>query len=86
VSDVGRFAREIVAKRVAILAAIPVLYGLLVATGVTMPWSSDQVLAGVGTALTILAALVGILWARKDVTPTDPALNPSDKQGRALTP
>jgi hypothetical protein len=76
-------AREIVAKRVAILALIPTVYALGTSLGVDWPWKSDQVVAAVGTGLTILSAAVAIFWTRKDVTPV---ASPTDKQGRALTP
>jgi hypothetical protein len=81
----GVIAREIVAKRVTLLAAIPTLYALGTSLGVDWPWESDQIVAAVGAGLTILSAAVAIFWTRKDVTPADVALQPRDKQGRALT-
>jgi hypothetical protein len=76
-------AREIVAKRVAILAAVPTLYAVLVGAGVKFPWTSEQVVSYVGAGITVLSVAVGIFWARKDVTPV---ASPTDKQGRPLTP
>lgn len=81
--NIGGIAREIVAKRVAILAAIPTAYALAVGFGWTPPWSSDQVVSLVGGALTVLAAVVGIAWARSGVTPVHEA---RDAIGRQLVP
>jgi hypothetical protein len=85
-SDVGRWAREIVAKRVAILALVAALVPVLIGFGVNLPWNSDQITGGVGAGLTVLAAVGTILWTRKDVTPADPVLRPTDSNGQALTP
>jgi hypothetical protein len=81
--SIGALGREIVAKRVGILAAVPTLYAILAGAGVNMPWTSDQTVAYVGAGLTVLAAVGGILWARKDVTPV---ASPTNKLGQALTP
>ena len=83
---VPSLAREIVAKRVTILALIPTLYALAVGLGWNPPWSSEQAVSLVGGGLTVLAAVVAIFWTRKDVTPADPQLQPTTKNGTPLIP
>jgi hypothetical protein len=75
-TETGTFAREIVAKRAGITTMLSALIGVGVTTGV-IPTdlgarASGYVVVGFG----ILSSLVGILWARQGVTPSNPALSP----------
>lgn len=79
----SRFAREVVARRVAILAGLPVVLTALVAFGV--PLGVEAVIKrDVAAALDILGVLAAIVAARRVATPADPGLHPTDKYGNPL--
>jgi len=85
-ADVGRWAREIVAKRALIVGIATLLLGAAVSYG----WLDDAqqagIAKGVDLALTVLGLVVAAFWARSGVTPADPALAPKAADGRPLVP
>lgn len=82
-AGVGFYARAIVAKRVGILAVIPVVLGLAVSLGLPVGVSTAVATAATAT-LTALTAIVGILWAQSGTTPADPTLAPVSLAGVPL--
>lgn len=84
VARVSGLAREIVAKRALILAALAAVLHV----GVTAGWlpgdiseGAEQAVAGVIDAV---AAVGAIVWIRSGVTPADPALAPRSTAGALL--
>lgn len=78
---VGKWAREIVAKRVAIIAVVTILIQLAVSYGWVTPDLSDGALGYVNSALDAVGALVAIVYTRKGVTPNN---SPKDNAGVPL--
>jgi hypothetical protein len=79
-----KWDREIVAKRVAILAVVVIVLSALVSTHTITPEWSAHVTTWVTRVLDLLAAIGAIAWIRPDVTPADPALNPMSVNGVPL--
>jgi hypothetical protein len=84
--EIGRWSREIVAKRAALVALIPIVYSVLIGLGVELPWSQTDTIGWVNGVITVVAVLGTVLWARQGVTVADAALGPKDSEGRALVP
>ena len=85
-ADVGRWAREIVAKRALIVGLATVLLGAAVSYGWLTGAQQAGIAKGIDLALTVLGLAVAAYWARSGVTPADPALGPTASDGRALVP
>jgi hypothetical protein len=83
VNRVGTLAREVVARRAAIAAALPALVTLLVALHVT-PGLSQAVATDVGAGVDLLALVVGVVYVRAGVTPANPNLEPTDSGGNPM--
>lgn len=83
--EAGKIARAIVAKRVAIVAAVPTALTMATALGFHVP-GTGQVQGVVVTVLDGLSLVVGVLWAQSGTTPADPNLNPTDIHGQSLVP
>lgn len=83
-SETGRVAREIVAKRTAIVGGATVIGGALVTFDVIPADLSAKGLGLVLAGLGILQAVVTALWARAGTTPADPALLPTSSNGIPL--
>lgn len=83
-ADVGRWAREIVARRALIVGVATLILGAAVSYG----WLTGAQQAGIAKAvdltLTVLALVVATFWARSGVTPADPALAPKSADGEAF--
>jgi hypothetical protein len=87
--EAGKWDRAIVAKRVGILAGLPVALNLLAvilhSAGVSIPDGlPDRITLIVIGGLNAAALLGGTLWAQHGVTPADPALKPMAANGEAL--
>lgn len=82
--EVGAWGREIVAKRVTITTAIGGVVSALAVLGVIPTGVDEQITGWFGTGFTVLAAVVGALWARQGVTPADTALKPVSADGQPL--
>lgn len=82
--EVGRIAREIVAVRVTFLAGLGIILGELVRDGIVPDGLADWITHWATIAFSLLGVLVGVLWARRGATPTDPQLLPKDKYGNPL--
>lgn len=82
----GRWAREIVAKRVLLTQIIGQGLGLLVLAHVLNVQQSETVTNAVAGGISALAAIVGVLWSRDATTPADPALAPTTVSGVPLVP
>lgn len=82
----GGFAREIVAKRLAVTNTVGGGVSALLLTHVISVGQSDRITAAIAGGFALLANLVGVLWARDGVTPADPALDPTSNAGEALIP
>ncbi len=85
-TDVGRWAREIVAKRALVVGLATILLGAAVSYGWLTGAQQANVAKGVDLALTILGLAVAAFWARSGTTPADPALGPTATDGRPLVP
>ncbi len=80
----GKLAREIVAKRVAVVGAVTALGNVAVSYHWITPKASDYVDSWVIRGLDVLAAIVCAIWIRTSVTPADPALHPTSTDGKTL--
>jgi len=85
-ADVGRWAREIVAKRALIVGVATLLLGAAVSYGWLTGAQQAGIAKGIDLALTVLGLAVAAYWARSGVTPADPALAPKTTDGRLLVP
>lgn len=83
VEDVGGFAREVVAKRVAIIAVVTVLVNLAVSYGWVTPTISDDVARWLQAVFEVAAAVAAIAVVRPAVTPV---ADPRDDSGEKLVP
>jgi len=80
VEDVGKFAREVVAKRVAIIGVITILVNLAITYGWITPDVSNDVLKWVGAIIDAVAAIAAIAVVRPALTPVkDPRNDAADK-------
>lgn len=76
--------REIVVTRTTVVAVVTAVVGLLALFGIHVSKDvSDQLVAVLVPLLPIVAALIGGVWARKDVTPV---ADPVDADGTPLVP
>jgi len=80
----GSLAREIVAKRTAIVAGATTIAGALVTFGVIPLDLSTRGLGVLVGALGVLSAVVSAVWTRQGVTPADPLLAPTSSGGVPL--
>ncbi len=83
-NEIGLWAREIVAMRVAILAVVAVVLSVLVSTHALTPDWSDHVTTWVTRIIDLVTAVAAVVWIRPDVTPADPNLNPTSVNGVPL--
>jgi hypothetical protein len=83
VAEVGKLARLVVAKRVAIVAVVAVALNLLIAYHIITPDMSNSATGYIKDVLDGIAALVAVLYAQKGVTPL---VDPRDDSGQALIP
>lgn len=83
-AEVGSLAREIVAKRVTITAAVSAALDLALAEHWVSVSLSAHATSWLAIGLNGVAAVVGVLWSRDATTPADPALNPTSVAGEAL--
>lgn len=81
---VSGWAREIVAKRLLIAAAVAAVAHLLVGTGLVPPGVSEQAELWTVSIIDAIALVGAIWWARAGTTPADPALQPTSSNGRPL--
>lgn len=88
VAGLSRWDREIVAKRVGILAGIPAVVSfvaiILGQFGIKIPDVTEQVQSIAAAVITMLGLLAGIWTARSEVTPASPALAPMSSNGVPL--
>lgn len=80
---VGAFAREVVAKRVAIVTVVTVLLHLAIVYHIITPDLSVHVTNYITEALDALAVIVATVYARAGVTPKD---SPQNDAGVPLVP
>lgn len=81
VDELGGLAREIVAKRLAIVAAVTAAVSVAASYGWITPGVGDYATSWITRALDALGVIVGVFWARQGVTPADPALAPTSAHG-----
>lgn len=82
-SIVGKLAREVVAKRVAIVAVITILLQLAISYHIITPEISGEVTKHITDGLDALAVIVGIFVVRQGVTPKN---DPQNDAGEPLIP
>ncbi len=82
-AQASKFARALVAKRVAIIAVVTIILHLAVSYGwITSDWS-DATVANVTAVLDAIGAITAILVIQPKVTPVD---DPRDNEGTPLVP
>jgi hypothetical protein len=83
-ADVSRWAREIVARRLLIAAAVAAVAHLLVGTGLVPDGISEQAELWTVSVIDAVALVGAIFWVRTGTTPADPALAPTSSNGEPL--
>jgi len=83
---VSGWAREIVAKRVLIVAAAVGVADFLVQTGLIPDEMTEQTDTLVSRGIYVIGLIGGIFWARAGVTPSNPDLQPKTNTGVPLVP
>jgi hypothetical protein len=84
VAAVGVWAREVVAKRAAVVASVDVILRVAIHLGALGPAAQAAVDDWMGTVFDAVAGLTAIVWSRAGVTPATLSLRPRLRGGRAL--
>jgi hypothetical protein len=83
-AELGKLAREIVAKRAAVTAAVATAASIATSYHWITPGVSTYANTWVTRGIDLLAVIIGGAWIRSGVTPADPALAPESSTGAAL--
>jgi hypothetical protein len=86
VTEVGTWAREVVARRAAVVAAVDIVLRVTIHLGALGPSAQAAVDDWMGTVFDGIAGLAAIVWSRSGVTPAALSLRPRLRTGRALVP
>jgi hypothetical protein len=84
VDELGKLERELVLKRVTVVATLAVLLQIAVSYGWVTPDVSAHVVTWINRGIDIAALFAGTAVVRKAVTPADPTLQPISSNGLPL--
>jgi hypothetical protein len=84
VDELGKLERELVLKRVTVVATLAVILQIAVSYGWVTPDVSAHVVTWINRGIDIAALFAGTAVVRKAVTPADPTLQPISSNGLPL--